>query len=67
MRKTHDREMPEGWHIIKSVLIDEIRTASNFDLCHRAADALFHARFIGERVAKESRQATQSASRKPTE
>ena len=49
----HDKKMPEGWHTIKSVLLTEICTAANFHLCNRAADALFHARLIGEGIARE--------------
>lgn len=50
----HDDYMPRGWHTIKSVLITEIATAANFHLCDRAATALFHARLIGESIARES-------------
>ncbi len=49
----HDKQMPRGWHTIKSVLLKEIRTAANFHLCCEAASALFHARLIGESIAKE--------------
>ena len=49
----HDKQMPHGWHTIKSVLLTELRTAGNFHLCKQAADALFHARLIGEGIAKE--------------
>ena len=49
----HDNFMPDGWHAIKSVLLTEISTAANFHLCREAASALFHARLIGEEIAKE--------------
>ena len=50
---TNDDRMPTGWHLIKSVLLDEMATAANFHLCNRAADALFHARLIGENIVRE--------------
>ena len=50
---THDEDMPEGWHTIKLVLLTEISTASNFHMCDRAACALFHARLVGERIARK--------------
>lgn len=53
-RTVHDSQMPDGWHTIKSVLLNELRTAANFHLCCRAAGALFHARLIGEGIARES-------------
>lgn len=49
----HDDYMPKGWHTIKSVLLKEMRTAANFHLCCQCASALFHARLIGEKIAKE--------------
>lgn len=52
-RSVHDNKMPQGWHTIKSVLLKEIKTAANFHLCMEAADALFHARLIGEGIARE--------------
>ncbi len=52
----HDSSMPVGWHQIKSVLLIEICTASNFHLCERAASALFHARLIGEGITGEIRE-----------
>ena len=52
---THDSQMPEGWHQIKSVLLKEIRVASTFQHCKDAADALFHTRLIGERISEEMR------------
>ena len=51
--KIHDNHMPKGWHQIKCALLDEIATAANFDLCKRGADALFHARLIGQSIANE--------------
>jgi len=53
MSNVHDDAMPQGWHTIKSVLLKEIRTAANFHLCAQGADALFHARLIGESIARE--------------
>lgn len=50
-----DHEMPEGWHTIKSALLIELRTAATFALCEAAADALLHARLIGESIAREAR------------
>ena len=50
----HDKQMPKGWHTIKSVLLKEIHMAANFHLCCEAASALFHARLIGESIAEES-------------
>ena len=50
---TNDNHMPSGWHTIKSVLLKEIRMAGNFHLCISAADALFHARLLGESIARE--------------
>ena len=49
----HDNKMPGGWHMIKSVLLKEMQTAANFHLCEQAAGALFHARLIGESIARE--------------
>jgi len=49
----HDDFMPKGWHTIKSVLLNEMITASNYHLCCNCADALFHARLIGEAISKE--------------
>ena len=49
----HDKQMPKGWHQIKCVLLKELRTAANFHLCCEVAGALFHARLIGESIAKE--------------
>jgi hypothetical protein len=49
----HDKQMPQGWHTIKSVLLKEMATAANFHLCIECADALFHARLIGESIANE--------------
>lgn len=51
----HDSRMPRGWHTIKSVLLTELATAANFHHCVRAADALFHARLLGESCAREGR------------
>jgi len=48
----HDSFMPKGWHLIKSVLIKEMVTASSFHVCNQIADALFHARLVGEGVVK---------------
>lgn len=56
MSDTHDSHMPQGWHTIKSVLLREFRTARNFHLCVEAADALFHARLIGEQIAREAKR-----------
>ena len=50
----HDDAMPKGWHTIKSVLLTEMHTAANFHLCCLAADALFHARLVGEGCAKKN-------------
>ena len=55
----HDNDMPSGWHTIKSVLLDEMCTAATFHHISKAADALFHARLIGERIAKEPRRLCQ--------
>lgn len=52
----HDSRMPEGWHTIKSVLLTEINTAATFHHCVRAADALFHARLVGESCARENQR-----------
>lgn len=49
----HDQQMPKGWHTIKSVLLTEMRTAANFHLCMCAADALFHARLVGQSIARQ--------------
>ena len=49
----NDEQMPKGWHTIKSVLLTELKTASNLHLCCEAAEALFHARLIGESISKE--------------
>lgn len=51
-----DGRMPRGWHVIKSVLLTEIATAANFHHCERAADALFHARLMGESCARENQR-----------
>lgn len=59
----HDNEMPDGWHTIKSVLLKEIRSAATFHLCSEAASALFHARLIGESIARESAGDAQDRSR----
>lgn len=53
-RPMHDDHMPQGWHLIKSVLLKELKTASSFHLCHEAAQALFHARLIGESISREA-------------
>ena len=53
--KFSDKDMPHGWHSIKSVLIGEIAASSNFHQCVAAANALFHARLIGESIAAESK------------
>ena len=50
----NDEYMPKGWHTIKCVLLKELRTAGSFHLCCECADALFHARLIGESIAKET-------------
>jgi len=47
----HDNFMPKEWHIIKSVLLTEMQTAANFHLCVECANALFHARLIGQKIA----------------
>lgn len=62
----HDDEMPKGWHTIKSVLLKEIHTAANFHLCCLAADALFHARLVGEGCAKKGIE-DEMANPKPTD
>ena len=49
--KLHDSKMPEGWHTVKSVLLTELATSSNWYLCVKTADALFHARLLAENVA----------------
>ena len=59
--RTHDNEMPEGWHTVKSVLLNEICTAATFHLCTQAADALFHARLIGESCARTTRRMYEAA------
>jgi len=51
----NDRDMPQGWHQIKSILVKEIKTASNFHLCIEYSDALFHARLLGEKVARDTK------------
>lgn len=51
-RPLHDNEMPRDWHQIKCALLDELVTAASYDLCRRCADALFHARLLGEGVAR---------------
>jgi hypothetical protein len=53
MSDLHDNKMPKGWHQIKCCLLTEIKTAKNFHLCIEATEALFHARLIGEQIAKE--------------
>ena len=50
---SHDSHMPTGWHTIKSVLLVEMATAANFHQCCKVADALFHARLLGESCAKK--------------
>lgn len=62
----HDKEMPKGWHTIKSVLLKEIHTAANFHLCCLAVDALFHARLIGEGISKESEKWEEAPAKSPT-
>ena len=52
----NDTDMPEGWRTIKSVLLEEMCDASNFHHIRKAADALFHARLLGEGIEKELRQ-----------
>ena len=53
----HDSEMPEGWHKVKNVLLTEMRSAAIFRQITEAADALSHARLVGERIARDVRQA----------
>lgn len=50
---THDSRMPKGWHTIKTVLLKEMASAETFYLCELAADALFHARLLGEGCARD--------------
>lgn len=54
MAKIHDARMPRGWHTVKLVLLGEIHTSDTWDKIVRAADALFHARLIGEGMANDS-------------
>lgn len=61
-RAIHDSLMPKGWHTIKSVLLNEMRLAANFHLCCQVADGLFHARLIGERIARETQTESSEAS-----
>lgn len=56
MYDMNDNEMPTGWHQIKSHLLNEMCLAANFHHCKRIASALFHARLLGEKVAKENRR-----------
>ena len=50
----HDNQMPKGWHLIKTVLLEEMKTAKSFHLCILCADALFHARLLGRQVARNT-------------
>jgi hypothetical protein len=45
-----DAQMPREWHTIKSVLLTEMRTADTFQHCIDVADALFHARLLGQTI-----------------
>lgn len=45
----HDAQMPKEWHFVKSVLLAEMQTADTFQHCIDVANALFHARLVGQR------------------
>ena len=49
----HDDYMPRGWHTVKLVLLAEMNTANTFYKCQKVADAIFHARLVGENIAKD--------------
>ena len=53
MSKPLEQHMPAEWYSIKMVCLTEMARAENFHLCALAADALFHARLLGEGVARE--------------
>jgi hypothetical protein len=53
MSKINDSMMPAGWHTIKSTLLVEMQTATNFHHCVEVANSLFHARLIGQGIAEE--------------
>jgi hypothetical protein len=48
MNEPHDEAMPDGWHLIKEVLLTEMSTAATFEQCLLCADALYHARILAD-------------------
>lgn len=49
----NDDQMVDDWHVIKSVLLKEMRLSATLDHMRQCADALFVARLMIEQITRE--------------